>query len=398
MKYRSLKVMSLAVLLALSYSGCGGSSTSSNDPEVVPLKGVAIDGYLENAKVCLDLNLNRTCDSDEPSAYTDKDGKFIFMVKKSKVGSSPIIVEAIAGKTIDKDTAKTVANSFTLSAPKGQYVVTPITTLIQNELENNATISVKKAAANLSKKLNLTPKSEKLLTDYVANTQLHKLHELAKTVVELMVKIEGQIVTNLDINKTKETKKGLDYLVNNKIIENIPVLVKEIKDNNKTAKELHTEILGVANNVNVSKDELDKAIGKTSTIVKLLQGKTVYEEDGEYKGTIQSLTFSDDMKKIKCHDKDGSYTDTITKVTESVFTVIGDEKVEGSYKLVSYTDDYIELLVNYPGIKVTKRFYYDEAKAKAYYKIGTTTIKTLVGSLYGGDASKKNSIVTMTFF
>ena len=67
----------LLSIAALLFLGCGGSSstnTSSADTTSVTkttIKGKVADGYLENAKVCLDKNNNLACDEDEPFTYTN---------------------------------------------------------------------------------------------------------------------------------------------------------------------------------------------------------------------------------------------------------------------------------------------------------------------------------------
>ena len=38
--------------------------------------GVAFDGYLSNAKVCIDRDQNLSCDSDEESVLTNDKGQY----------------------------------------------------------------------------------------------------------------------------------------------------------------------------------------------------------------------------------------------------------------------------------------------------------------------------------
>jgi hypothetical protein len=65
--------MTVALLNACGGGGGGGGSAGSASGS---LSGTVIDGYLEGAKVCLDVNSNGTCDSGEPSATTDNGGKY----------------------------------------------------------------------------------------------------------------------------------------------------------------------------------------------------------------------------------------------------------------------------------------------------------------------------------
>jgi len=44
----------------------------------------AIDGYIFGAKVCLDINSNNTCDSNEPYTTTANDGSYSLSVNVEK--------------------------------------------------------------------------------------------------------------------------------------------------------------------------------------------------------------------------------------------------------------------------------------------------------------------------
>ncbi len=61
--------------LAAVLGGCGGgdSDSTSQTPQV---SGQVLGSYIQNAKVCIDLNDNGKCDTGEPSATTDSKGKF----------------------------------------------------------------------------------------------------------------------------------------------------------------------------------------------------------------------------------------------------------------------------------------------------------------------------------
>ena len=57
----------------------GGNPSVDNRPatdNTLSLEGVAADGYLVGATICLDLNSNLSCDSGEPSATTGAGGVF----------------------------------------------------------------------------------------------------------------------------------------------------------------------------------------------------------------------------------------------------------------------------------------------------------------------------------
>ena len=55
--------------------GTGGEVTKTRTTNL-QMSGAVVDGYIENATVCLDINNNSQCDVGEPSAKTDAQGRF----------------------------------------------------------------------------------------------------------------------------------------------------------------------------------------------------------------------------------------------------------------------------------------------------------------------------------
>lgn len=64
-----LTKLALACALTGSLAACGGGKTAT-------FGGKVIDGYIEGATVCLDLNANQACDSVEPSDVSKADGTY----------------------------------------------------------------------------------------------------------------------------------------------------------------------------------------------------------------------------------------------------------------------------------------------------------------------------------
>jgi pathogenesis-related protein 1 len=156
---KKLATGALIVPLFLILQGCGGGGGSSDNTtttKTADVSGAVIDGPISTAKVCLDLNFNGTCDSDEPTATTDENGTYTLPKVDLNV-RAPILVEPIAGKTIDTYTLKPFTKK--LSAPfEGTTTtyVTPITTIVggymyklkaQGSLDETALEKVKEAVA-----------------------------------------------------------------------------------------------------------------------------------------------------------------------------------------------------------------------------------------------------------
>jgi len=82
--------------------------------------GAVADGYLENAKVCLDMNINGKCDTNEPSTRTDANGQYQLTVNsQADADKYPVLVE-VTTDTTDKDTGQAVSKPYSLMAPLGK--------------------------------------------------------------------------------------------------------------------------------------------------------------------------------------------------------------------------------------------------------------------------------------
>ncbi len=126
-----------SIILGLVLTACGSDNNKSKnvEPEIplnISVSGKVIDGYLKNAKVCLDANNNLECDASEPQAVTDNTGTFqILTPDQSLVDSARLVAEANT-ETIDLDSDKNVTHPFTFIAKSNSPVITPFTSLIED--------------------------------------------------------------------------------------------------------------------------------------------------------------------------------------------------------------------------------------------------------------------------
>jgi hypothetical protein len=160
--------MSLAVLLA----GCGSSTDSTSTNSVSSFSGKAADGYLTGALVCLDLNNNPSCDSDEPFDITGEGGVYQFDDLEASIDLSKVrlLVKVIAGQTYDENNSVVaVSRSYNMSSPPGQTdFVSPITTLIDNQMQSNLGQTQADAEIAVATILGITEDNIDLTEDYVA--------------------------------------------------------------------------------------------------------------------------------------------------------------------------------------------------------------------------------------
>lgn len=148
-----MKLLILAA--ALTLAGCGGSSgggansSGSNNYSVT-----AIDGYLQNAEVWLDLNENFQLDAGEPNSLSGTNGIANLDISGlTNPEQYPVVVRAISNQTIDEDQGL-VTTGYVMSAPAGETAITPLSTLVHvilkrdvNNTDTASEIATKKQSA-----------------------------------------------------------------------------------------------------------------------------------------------------------------------------------------------------------------------------------------------------------
>ena len=110
--------------------------------------GVAADGYIRGAQIYIDTNSNGVADAGEllTGVVTNANGNFIL-----PAGTPTGAVIATGGVNIDTG----VANTLVLKAPAGSTVITPLTTLVQAYIAQNAGTTVADASATIVASLGL---------------------------------------------------------------------------------------------------------------------------------------------------------------------------------------------------------------------------------------------------
>ena len=100
----------------------------------VDIDGVVVDGYVRDAEVCLDYNSNTLCDSNEPRAITDKNGKFYFKNTNIQENSLTSILATNGIDTLtDRELTwqfKNIIQFSNTAESNSSLVISPITDLI----------------------------------------------------------------------------------------------------------------------------------------------------------------------------------------------------------------------------------------------------------------------------
>lgn len=180
----ALSLVAGAALLA----GCLGGG--GDDPAAAPvaLSGVVADGPLQGATVCLDLNDNGACDSGEPSASTDADGRYSLEVRTDQSGTHGIVAQ-VPATAIDKDSGAAIGTALVLKAPASgssgaqSVFVSPLTTVVADTASSRG-ISVAEAAVSVQSQLGLAASP---LSDFTVNTTDAGVGHAARAVGRLML-------------------------------------------------------------------------------------------------------------------------------------------------------------------------------------------------------------------
>jgi len=145
----AIKMLLVATSSALVLGACGGGggagptatnggaeNGSGNPAQASRVTGKAIDGYLSNAKVCLDLNENDVCDADEPSAVTDADGNYQLDYAGPVVGKR-LLVQVTSATRDQSRPGYTFPANFVLTSvvtSTANQHITPLTTMVAAQM------------------------------------------------------------------------------------------------------------------------------------------------------------------------------------------------------------------------------------------------------------------------
>ncbi|MBX2825743.1 MAG: hypothetical protein KTR33_13500 [Gammaproteobacteria bacterium] len=229
MKRRSISRLSGYLFPILIIAGCGGVSTDNADEFVGQLgeantgeidgtpdaatpggdnqsssriSGRVADGYLQGATVCIDLNENGQCDIDEPAAVSGNGGSYELDVPAG-AEDKPIIA-SVPPEAIDEDTGQPIGKKLVLSTPPGRpEFISPITTLVFEELKSNPTLDLDAAEESVLEALGLTADDEtSLFADYISEQsdndderakRFRHLHQTARVIANMMDDIQDRV-------------------------------------------------------------------------------------------------------------------------------------------------------------------------------------------------------------
>jgi hypothetical protein len=211
------------------------------------------------ATVCLDVNANMSCDTDEPTATTTAGGAFTLAIPNEIDASEHAIVVQVGATTVDEDTGAAVGKPYVLSAPAGESdFISPITTVVHGMLLQNPALTLEDAVTQV--KLSIGASSDvSLFEDYVtakdaANAvadEYERLHRIAQVAAvsladnheAIMQAASTQgvdttdsgaallaLVTNQAIGGLESAADTVDAAGDNFDVDNVTVEIAEVAD------------------------------------------------------------------------------------------------------------------------------------------------------------------------
>lgn len=229
---RMLGALSAAVLVACGGGGGGGSGIANPPPATtVTVSGKAVDGPLQGATACYDLNDNGACDSGEPtSAPTGANGAFSFDVASGDAGRHRVVV-VVPASAIDADTGAAVGTAFTLQSPAtgstgAQSVfVSPLTTLVQSQVDlGGSTLTDAIAVVQSQAGLTISPLADFTATNNADNQQAARVARLLQLTTLAQSAELATVVGQVDLSGATISAADVAKAVHEALIVALPVL------------------------------------------------------------------------------------------------------------------------------------------------------------------------------
>ena len=234
----------VAILSACGGGGGGGGADSggaltSGGSSLTVLAGQVADGYLSGARVYLDRNENRVLDSDEPSTYSTSGGHFSLEVASGEGSLYPLVVDVLAGQTIDEDNSGSfVGEGYQLEAPAGHWAfISPLTTLAKQEMDRNPDLALDAAVNSVRSQLGLSG-GVSFFSDYVAgeaNPELAAAHRAARLVAALMGSLQAQVAQNVDASEFDTQRNAVALMIGDQVVNHFAEIAQGINSATDTA-------------------------------------------------------------------------------------------------------------------------------------------------------------------
>ncbi len=257
----NISMISVATAVVLSMTGCGGGSgggSNANGATSTTTTGIAADGYIKNATICLGDG-NSTCITNSPTALTDVNGSYTLNIPANILtkyhNHLNIIVKG--GMDIDTDANLTgiLKAPYTSSATTN---ITPLTTLVSAMVDKNASVKTATAYKQVAAALSLRPaqvKANPVKLSQDGNTTLIQKAMTIHRVITTMAKAAG-------VN-------------NSKIYGDLVTAIKTVADSNTPNKSIVAIVTTAADETNSTLPSKAQKAARAASIVETFVKKAI---------------------------------------------------------------------------------------------------------------------------
>ncbi len=191
----------LSATLVACGGGGGGSGGGGGGSQV--LNGLTIDGYIKDAKVCLDTNENLKCDDDISTKSTEGGAYALTVPSGMNLSKYHIVVDVEKDVASDADDGGAkVAVGYTLMAPATKAeVVTPLTTFVSYQMIQNKGLSADEAVVQTKRDLGIDANTD-LSKDYVKSVD-RNTHAIARVAAAVLAQTKTDVQALVDDPKVQ---------------------------------------------------------------------------------------------------------------------------------------------------------------------------------------------------
>jgi len=262
-------------LFFLTACGGGGGGDSSGTSKAVDndesgtsqttLTGVVADGYLRDARVFLDRNKNHIYDNGEPSTTSGAGGQYSLAVNPGDGDLYPVVVEVIAGQTVDEDNGLTVAQSYLLEAPAGHWqFVSPLTSLVKWERDKNPLFTEQQAILSIITKLGIVD-DVSIFSNYLDSggvsaavaVEYVRTHKAARVVAHLLGQLRHSITLNLSGQVADGEQTLVAYMISDQIMGQASTIKQAMNDERNIGANMDVASISSTVSADINSDDLN---------------------------------------------------------------------------------------------------------------------------------------------
>jgi len=247
-------------------SGCDSSTfIVDNNLSNITLNGVVVDGYIQDAKVCIDKNSNTMCEDNEDSTTTDSLGSFHLLTKNEL--NQTLFLPIIAYEGLDTSTQKNFQDQirniidFSTFEENQTIVISPLTDLVAISFlnrESNSSTALQEAKQSVSNALNID--TTQIDLDPMQNI---KLFSISQELQHSKFLIQTLFEKNIDHTLTTTERVALQDDIKNEILnQNFNVerilIAMEINQNTTIPENEKTFTISQIDELKTSLDKLSK--------------------------------------------------------------------------------------------------------------------------------------------